>query len=168
MYNWKDKISGYEQGFVEIGNIWSINNNLKLLTDDICELINDMEFNTIAAIETKGIILAAPVAAVLSKPLIIFRKKNRISHSNDKYQVTFENWKDEKDGLEIEKKDLAGKKTILVIDDLCERQNSVKAVHKIVQQTDSKISAFVVFINLSNSDEYRGIEIRSLLKSPGM
>ena len=166
MINWKKKIVGYKPGFVEIGNIWSIENNLSLLVNDICDLIKDVNFDTIATIETKGIIYAAPVAAKLSKPLIVFRKKDKIIHTDQKYRIYFKNWKDEDDGLEIEKRDLVDAKSIIVIDDLTEKLNSFKSVYEIVKQTKSNIVSFVTFINLSNQDELYGISIKSILKAP--
>ena len=166
MINWNDKISRFETGNVEIGNIWSEGNNLSLIVNDLCELSKDFIFDAIATIETKGIIFAAPIAAQLSKPLLIFRKKDKIFYTKEKFSVYFQNWRGIQDGIEIEKSILSNSFSILVIDDLVDKKSSYSAVHHIIKSTSSTIVGFISFANLSGSNDIDGIKMKSLIQTP--
>lgn len=166
MEHWIDKLVRFEPGFVEIGNIWSQGNNLHLLIKDFIQLLKNYCFDTIATIETKGIIYAAALAYKLELPLIIFRKKGKLFYTEDKYQFEFQNWRNNIDGIEIEKNHFNIPKNILVVDDLAEKLNTFKAVHAIISNTNCSIVAYLCFCNISGENEIFGKEILSLLQKP--
>jgi adenine phosphoribosyltransferase len=161
--DWKTLVECSDPHVFEMGNIWSKNNNLELIIDEMALRIKKYTFDKIAAVETKGIIYGSALSAKIGKPLIVFRKKGKIRNQKDRYSVDFVNWENEQDGFEIEKEELNGKKSIIIVDDLVFRLNSIRAIKEIIDKTDYKISSFMCFANLSETTEIEKIPIISLV-----
>ncbi|QQO10384.1 hypothetical protein [Breznakiella homolactica] len=162
MANWKESIKIIAKK-IEIGPIWSKTGLLKQIIQDFEVLIKDIEYDAIATVEMGGIIYAAPLSAKTGKPLLIFRKLNKITYTKEKYVEEFINWKNETDGIEIEKALLEGRNNILFVDDIIETLSTVKAVNKILGQTESRIVQYISIGNISQRTEYNGIKIQSLI-----
>ena len=162
MKNWKDFIVSNKDTSFELGNIWNHGNNLVQIIKEIDIITNHFSFDYIAGIETKGIIFASALSYKTGKPLIIFRKKGKILHTKKIFQENFINWKNKNDGIEIEEKEMLNNKNILVIDDITQTLATFIAVKKIINKTNSKISAFLSIANLSDAKEIENIKIYSL------
>lgn len=165
MHDWKNRIKYYNDHELEMGNIWSCENYLHLITDDFLNLIKAYDFNAIATIEAKGIIFASAIADRLSLPLYIFRKRGKIRHTREIAYKEFTNWRNESDGIEIETENILGELNFLVIDDLADQLNTFNAVYSILKQLDKDISAFLCFANISGKKELNGIDILSLVET---
>ena len=55
--------------------------------DQMSKMLSDIDYDKIAAIESRGFIFASPLSYNLSKPYILLRKKNKLPA--DKYSVDF-------------------------------------------------------------------------------
>ena len=163
MTDWKKRIKCNDPKSFEIGNIWSVENNLSLITDDFAQMIKDHTFDAIACIETKGIIFGAPLAQKLNTSLIIFRKYGKIIHTDDKYSIQYKNWRNQENGIEIEKELLGEPKKLLIVDDLVYSLATFSAALSIVKKANSSVSCFLCFANLSNRTNLEGIDILSIL-----
>ena len=56
--------------------------------DEMAKIIANLEYDKVAAIESRGFIFASPLSYNLSKPNILMRKKNKLPAK--KYSVDFE------------------------------------------------------------------------------
>jgi len=56
--------------------------------DQMLKIINKLNYDKIAAVESRGFIFASPLSYNLSKPYILMRKKNKLPA--EKYSVDFE------------------------------------------------------------------------------
>jgi len=164
MKTWKNDLINNGFGQIEIGNIWSINNNLALIADEIIEATKTIEYDCIAGIETKGLIIASALSARIQKPLLVLRKVGKIIYTKEKYQEEYINWKNQKDGLEIEKSLLSKNIRIIVVDDLSQTLETFKAAYRIINSCGSEICAYVCIANISNTTELYGKKIISLLE----
>jgi Adenine/guanine phosphoribosyltransferases and related PRPP-binding proteins len=164
MENWKDRIEFFENGVPEIGTIWSRGDLLAKIAGDLASLADGIEFDAIATAETKGIIYASALAVRMGKPLLIFRKIGRIKMTDHVYSEEFTNWRNEPDGLEIEK-ELLSDQRILFVDDVISTTSTVAAVSRILGGTNCCIVKYLCFANASKLKSFDGIEIRSLLES---
>ncbi len=164
--NWTEEVENYKLNEVEIGNIWSKGDNLSKITDDFIELTQNYDFDLVAAIETKGLIFASAFASRVKKPLIIFKKKGQDYYREEFIKYSFMSWRNKEESLEIEKSLLAERKRILVIDDLAYGLNSFKAVNELINISESSISAFLCFANLSDKKQLEGKDILSLVTNP--
>ncbi len=164
--NWEETLKNYEPGAIEVGNIWSKNDSLTKITEDFISISKKFDFNTIATIETKGIIFAAAIAASLSLPLVVFRKKEKLHFTKNIYKSNFINWRNIEDGIEIEIDQLNEGMKLLVVDDLALGLKTFNAVANIVDQSESSIAAFVCFVNASGKSSFKAKELLSLVEDP--
>ena len=111
--------------------------------DKMVEMIKDLNFNNVVAIESRGFIFASVIAYKLSKPLILIRKKNKLpadTYSEDfvlEYvQATIEIHKDS-----IQKND-----KVIIIDDLIATGGTSKATAQLVEKSGGKIECFVFVV----------------------
>jgi adenine phosphoribosyltransferase len=163
MKRWRDCIVNRNINSFELGNIWSIDNNLSQIVNEIILEINHIEFDCIAGIETKGIIFASALSSKTGKPLIVFRKKGKITYTDQIIQERFINWKSNEDGLEIEEYELNTKRKILIVDDVSQSLSTFKAVKKIINKSNSEIVGFFCIANLSTTNVIDNIRILSLI-----
>ena len=163
MKKWRDCVVNKNINSFELGNIWSIGDNLSQIVNEIILEINHIEFDCIAGIETKGIVFASALSSKTGKPLIVFRKKGKISYTDRIINESFINWKSNEDGLEIEENELNIKRKILIIDDVSQTLATFNAVKKIINKSKSEIVGYFCIANLSRINVIDNIRILSLI-----
>ena len=140
------------------------------------ECINQMidrtknyRIDKIAAIESRGFVFASAVSYLLKKPLIMFRKKNKLPAET--YSVDFE-LEYGKATIEVHKDSINKDDSVLIIDDLIATGGTAEAAAKLVEMSNAKVAAFVFAINLfdlGGSDNLvkKGYKIENLINFPG-
>ena len=161
--DWGQEVTSSNREDFEIGSIWGRSSNLRQITNDFVSLLDGVEFDAIAGIEMKGVIYASALSERLGLPLLVFRKQEKIRHTENKISSKFVNWRNEADGIEIEEEYLRRYPSIVVVDDLIKTFSSMKAVHAILKNGGSRIVAFMCFANLSKKNRFDGIPIFSLI-----
>ena len=137
--------------------------------DQISKILNKVNFDKIAAIESRGFIFASPVSYNLSKPHILLRKKNKLPA--EKYSVDFV-LEYGKSTLEIHKDSINDKEKIIIIDDLIATGGTAEAAAKLIEKSGGEVSGFVFVINLFDLGgkkllEKKGYKCYSLVDFPG-
>ena len=137
--------------------------------NQIVERSKKLDFDKIAAIESRGFVFASAISYILNKPFLMFRKKDKLPgevHSVDfalEYgTATIEVHKDS-----IEKDD-----KVLIIDDLIATGGTAEAAAKLVSISGGKVAGFVFVINLfdlNGSDKLikKGYKVENLIEFPG-
>ena len=113
--------------------------------DKIIEISKKIKFDKISAIESRGFIFASVVSYLLKKPLILFRKKNKLPaerHSVD-FQLEYGNAT-----IEVHKDSINKGEKILIIDDLIATGGTAEAAAKLVEISGGSVSGFIFIINL--------------------
>ena len=82
--------------------------------DKIIEISNKIEFDKVAAIESRGFVFAAPLSHQLKKPFILLRKKNKLPA--ERYSVDFE-LEYGTATIEMHKDSIQKQDSVLIIDD---------------------------------------------------
>jgi len=113
--------------------------------DKIIDISKKVNFDKIAAIESRGFIFAAAVSYKLKKPLVMMRKKNKLP--SEKHSVDFK-LEYGTSTLEIHKDSIDKGEKVLVIDDLIATGGTAEAGAKLVEISGGKISGFIFIINL--------------------
>ena len=113
--------------------------------DQISKILNSLNFDKIAAIESRGFIFASPLSYNLSKPNILLRKKNKLPA--EKYSVDFQ-LEYGKATLEIHKDSIESGEKVIIIDDLVATGGTAEAAAKLIEKSGGKVSGFVFVINL--------------------
>ena len=137
--------------------------------DQMSKILNKLEFDKIAVIESRGFIFGSVLAYNLSKPLILIRKKDKLPA--EKYSVDFV-LEYGKSTLEIHKDSIKSKEKVIIVDDLIATGGTAEAGTKLVEKSGGEISAFIFIINLFDLGgikllENKGYKTFSLLDFPG-
>ena len=141
----------------------------KYTNDKIIELATNIEFDKVAAIESRGFVFASTVSYQLKKPFILLRKKNKLpaeTHSVD-FELEYGTAT-----IEVHKDSIDKDDSVLIIDDLIATGGTAEAAAKLVEISDAKVAAFIFAINLfdlGGSDNLvkKGYKVENLMDFPG-
>ena len=137
--------------------------------DQISKILNNLNFDKIAAIESRGFIFSSPLSYNLSKPNILLRKKDKLPA--EKYSVDFQ-LEYGKSTLEIHKDSIETGEKVIIVDDLIATGGTAEAAAKLIEKSGGKVSGFVFVINLFDLGgkdllKKKGYECYSLIDFPG-
>ncbi len=113
--------------------------------DQIIEISKKLDFDKIAAIESRGFVFASAISYKLKKPFIMMRKKNKLPA--EKISVDFE-LEYGTATLEMHKDSVGSGEKILIIDDLIATGGTAEAGAKLVEMSNAKVAGFIFIINL--------------------
>ncbi len=141
----------------------------KFTNDKIMEIAKNIEFDKIAAIESRGFVFASTISYKFNKPLVLLRKKNKLpaeTHSVD-FELEYG-----KATIEVHKDSIDKNDKILIIDDLIATGGTAEAAAKIVEISGGKVAGFIFVINLfdlpgSKLLKNKGYLTKSLVEFPG-
>ena len=137
--------------------------------DQMSKILAKLNYDKIAAVESRGFIFASPLSYNLSKPYILMRKKNKLPAET--YSADFKlEYGDAT--LEIHKDSVNSKEKIIVIDDLIATGGTSEAAAKLVEKCGGVVGGFVFVINLFDLGgkellEKKGYKTFSLIDFPG-
>ena len=137
--------------------------------DKIVEISKKIEFNKVAAIESRGFIFASTVSYLTNKPLILLRKKNKLPaerHSVD-FQLEYGDAT-----IEVHKDSIKTGDKVLIIDDLIATGGTAEAAGKLVEISGGSVAGFIFVINLfdlpgNNLLKKKSYFTESLIEFPG-
>tara|TARA_B100000700_G_scaffold310809_1_gene391826 strand:- start:838 stop:1365 length:528 start_codon:yes stop_codon:yes gene_type:complete len=137
--------------------------------DQMSKILGKIEYDKIAAIESRGFIFASPLSYNLSKPNILMRKKNKLPA--EKYSEDFE-LEYGKATLEIHKDSIQAKEKVIIVDDLIATGGTAEAAAKLVEKSGGIVSGFIFVINLFDLGgkkllENKGYKTFNILDFPG-
>ena len=141
----------------------------KFTNDKIIEIAKTIEFDKVAAIESRGFVFASTVSYILKKPFILLRKKNKLPA--DVHSVDFE-LEYGKATIEVHKDSIEKNEKILIIDDLIATGGTAEAAAKLIEISGGKVAGFIFVINLydlpgNNLLKKKGYKTESLIEFPG-
>ena len=141
----------------------------KYTNDKIIELSKTIQFDKVAAIESRGFVFASTVSYQLSKPFVLLRKKNKLpaeTHSVD-FELEYG-----KATIEVHKDSIAKNEKVLIIDDLIATGGTAEAAAKLVEVSGGNVAGFIFVINLFDLPGNKllikkGYKTHSLIEFPG-
>ena len=141
----------------------------KYTNDKIVEISKKIDFDKVAAIESRGFVFASTVSYLMEKPFILLRKKNKLPAAT--YSIDFE-LEYGKATIEVHKDSIKKDEKILIIDDLIATGGTAEAAAKIVELSEGSVAGFIFVINLFDlpgNDLLRkkGYYTESLVEFPG-
>jgi len=155
--------------FRDITTLIKNQNAFKECIDQMSKMLDKLNYDKIASIESRGFVFAAPLSYNLSKPYVLLRKKNKLP--SEKYSVDFE-LEYGKATLEIHKDSISSKEKVIIVDDLIATGGTAEAAAKLVEKSGGEVSAFLFVINLFDLGgkellEKKGYKSFSLIDFPG-
>ena len=155
--------------FRDITTLIKDKNAFKNCIDQMSNILIKLDYDKIAAIESRGFIFASPLSYNLSKSYILLRKKNKLPA--ERYSVDFV-LEYGKATLEIHKDSVKSKEKVVIIDDLIATGGTAEAAAKLIEKSGGKVSGFIFLINLFDLGgkdllEKKGYKCYSLVDFPG-
>ena len=137
--------------------------------NQIIDRSKKIEFNKIAAVESRGFVFASAISYILKKPFIMLRKKNKLPA--DVHSVDFE-LEYGAATIEVHKDSIEKSDRILIIDDLIATGGTAEAAAKLVSISGGAVAGFIFVINLfdlNGSDNLikKGYTVENLIEFPG-
>ncbi len=137
--------------------------------DQIVEKTKKIEFDKIAAIESRGFVFASAVSYILKKPFIMLRKKDKLPA--DVHSVDFE-LEYGTATIEVHKDSIDKNDKVLIIDDLIATGGTADAAAKLIEVSGGTVACFVFVINLfdlngSDNLQKKGYKVENLIEFPG-
>ncbi len=117
----------------------------KFTNDKIIEISKKIEFDKVAAIESRGFVFAATVSYALNKPFILLRKKNKLPAETHSVDFILEYGEAT---IEVHKDSVSKNEKVLIIDDLIATGGTAEAAAKLINISGGKIAGFIFVINL--------------------
>ena len=141
----------------------------KYANDKIIETAKKIDFDKVAAIESRGFVFASTISYLLKKPFILLRKKNKLPA--DVHSIDFE-LEYGKATIEVHKDSIEKNEKILVIDDLIATGGTAEAAAKLIKISGGKVAGFIFVINLFDLPgekllKAQGFKVESLIEFPG-
>ena len=141
----------------------------KYTNDKIIEIAKKIEFDKVAAIESRGFVFASAASYLLKKPFIMLRKKNKLpaeTHSVD-FELEYGTGT-----IEVHKDSIDKNESVLIIDDLIATGGTAEAAAKLVEISGGNVAAFIFAINLfdlGGSDKLikKRYKVENLMDFPG-
>ena len=141
----------------------------KYTNDKIIEISKKIDFDKVAAIESRGFVFASTVSYLMEKPFILLRKKDKLpaeTHSID-FELEYG-----KATIEVHKDSIKKDEKILIIDDLIATGGTAEAAAKLVEISGGKVAGFIFVINLFDLPgekllKKKGYLTKSLIEFPG-
>ena len=118
----------------------------KAIIDNLYEQIKDMDIDYIAAIESRGYLIGAPLAYKKGAGLVIIRKPGKLPAEviREEYALEYGT-----DALEMHKDSIEEGKKVLIVDDLLATGGTVQAADRIVKRVGGKVVGWLFLIELT-------------------
>ena len=165
-------IPDYPKKGILFRDITTLIKDEKAFSETINQIVDrskKIEFNKIAAVESRGFVFASAISYILKKPFIMLRKKNKLPA--DVHSVDFE-LEYGTATIEVHKDSIEKSDRILIIDDLIATGGTAEAAAKLVSISGGEVAGFIFVINLfdlNGSDNLikKGYTVENLIEFPG-
>ena len=132
----------------------------------LLEMLEDIEFDSVAAVESRGFVFGGIIADRLSIPLVLIRKPGKLPADVLSEDYTLEYGSNT---VEMHRNSLPAGSRVLIVDDLVATGGTVIATAKLIRRDGSvpAAAAFLMdlrFLGGAERIEEAGIPVRSLIK----
>lgn len=117
------------------------------IVDALYQKLKNLSIDKIAAIESRGYLLGAPLAYKLGCGLVLLRKPGKLPAETIKEEYGLEYGTD---ALEIHKDAIESGENVLIIDDLLATGGTAEAACKLIKKLDANLCAAAFFIELED------------------
>ena len=139
--------------FRDITSILRDADGLKLAVDEMMKCLDDVEFDAVVGLESRGFLFGMPIAYNLHKAFIPVRKKGKLPRETIEaaYELEYSNAV-----IEVHKEDVKAGMRVVLIDDLIATGGTIKAAGGLLEQLGAIVIKIVCIIELSdlNGREY--------------
>ena len=132
--------------------------------DRLVEYCEPLQLDAIVGIESRGFLLASPLAYCIGAPLIPIRQKGRLPFETytESYDLEYGS-----DALQVHIDAISEGQRVIIIDDLLATGGTMSAAARLVEQTGGQVAALAFLVELSDlngRDQLKGYDIFSLIE----
>jgi adenine phosphoribosyltransferase len=114
--------------------------------DGMRDVLEPLEFDKIAAMESRGFLFAAPLAVELERGLVLLRKEGKLPGEVQSMSYYLEYGKAT---LEMHKDSCRPGDRVVVMDDLLATGGTALAAGRLIKKVGARVAAYVFFIELT-------------------
>jgi adenine phosphoribosyltransferase len=131
--------------FYDITSILTSPEAFRFCIDSMTEIYRGREIDTLAAIEARGFLFAAPFALHMGVPLILIRKKGKLPGKTlvEKYSLEYAEAE-----IEIQPCDVPPGKKVLLMDDLIATGGTLNAARELITACGASVSEIFGVVGL--------------------
>lgn len=153
--------------FRDVTTIIQNKDGFKLAVDGLSDLLKDVDYDLIAASESRGFIFGAPIAYGANKGLVLFRKKGKLPREvyAQEYDLEYGTAT-----LEVHADAIKPGDRVVIIDDLLATGGTTEAIIKLTEKMGGVVvkALFVMELKGLNGREYlSGYNMDSLIQYEG-
>ena len=137
---------------------------MSYVIDEFAKHFHPKDFDILAAIESRGFLVACALALKFNKGMFMIRKEGKLPGKTEKISYKIEYGKAV---IEIQKHSLEKGKRVLICDDLLATGGTAKASAKLIEKIGGKVAGFAFIIELTDLNGMKGISkynCKSLVK----
>lgn len=135
----------------------------KAIIDNLYELVKDLPIDYIAAVESRGYLVGAPLAYKLGCGLVIIRKPGKLPAKiyREEYALEYGT-----DALEMHQDAIEKGKKVLIVDDLLATGGTIQAACRLVEKAGGDVVGTLFLIELTALSQHFNLKtpIISLIK----
>ena len=137
--------------FYDITHVLATPAAFRFCIDSMVELYGNKSIDAVAAIEARGFLFAAPLAAELRLPLIPIRKKGKLPGItlSKKYDLEYAQAE-----IEVHKEDVPEGKRILLVDDLIATGGTLCAARALLEAGGAEVPEIFGIVGLPFLNDY--------------
>ncbi len=153
--------------FYDITTILNDPEGLRLAIDEMIACMEGVEFDAIAAVESRGFLFGMPIAYALGKPFIPIRKPGKLPREtiSTSYELEYGDAT-----IEVHKDDVAPGTRIVLVDDLIATGGTLQAAVELLEQLGAKVVEVVCLlelVDLHGRDRLPGYRVESIIPCKG-
>ena len=142
--------------FRDITTLFKDSEGLREAINLFAERYKDMQIDKIAAIESRGFLIGAPLAYLLNVGLVLIRKPGKLPAETIKQDYKLEYGSDQ---IEIHIDAIKKGERVLIVDDLIATGGTVEAAVKLVQKMKGEVLECCFIIDLPDIGGSRKLEL---------
>lgn len=141
--------------FRDVTSILQDADGFKLAIDSLYEFVKDLDFDIFAACESRGFFLAAPLAYMMHKPMVLIRKKGKLPCEtvSESYDLEYGSAT-----IEMHKDSVSEGQKVVIVDDLIATGGTLEASVKLVEKLGGEVAKIISLMELAGLNGRKKLE----------
>lgn len=131
--------------FRDVTTVVNDADGLRLSIDEMTKLLDGLDVDVIAGIESRGFVFGMPIAYNMGKPFAMIRKKGKLPAETISVEYELEYGSA---SIEIHKDAIKPGQKVVLVDDLIATGGSFAAAAKLIEQLGGEVVKMIVLIEL--------------------
>lgn len=153
--------------FRDITSVISNAEGLHLAIEEMQALLEGVEFDAVAGLESRGFVFGTPIAYNMNKPMILIRKKGKLPRETVSASYDLEYGSAT---IEMHKSDVKPGDRVVLVDDLIATGGTLEAAIRLVEECGGKVVKIICLIELAGLNgraKLEGTPVASVISYEG-